>query len=250
MRLSTRMTRLSSAGAFALSSVFLAFGLAWVLLYSLNFSYGRWHDWGGIGEAIDKYGPQNYYRLGFGETTKAQREVLFSQISYAVHRDGKGLEDIAYKVEGYPRQTLLTDDEIGHLTDVAHLVNKMEWLIGAFALLWLIMMVFYAKAGVRPPSVIAQVVALLVVIALFVLILLIVGPTKAFSQMHEWVFPPGHPWFFYYQESLMSTMMWAPVLFGWIAAEWAVFTVIFFGVIQWFSQKGLLILQRRLTSTP
>ena len=230
---------LLSAGTFALTSCFLAFGLSWLVLYQIDFSYGRWHDVGGIGDAIEKFGPQNYYRSGFADTTKEQREQLFQQISYSVHHDGEGLESIVYKVPGHPTQTLLTEDEVIHLNDVAHLVNKVEWMLVISAIIWLVVMFYYYKARLKPPSVLYQCMALLILMALFVVMLIIVGPTKAFSQMHEWVFPPGNPWFFYYQQSLMSTMMWAPVLFGWIAAQWAVFTLVFFACIQYLSSRFL-----------
>ena len=38
-----------------------------------------------------------------------------------------------------------------------------------------------------------------------------------FYQFHIWLFPADHEWFFYWQDSLMSTLMKAPVLFGGIA---------------------------------
>lgn len=228
-----------SAGAFSLSSVLFAFGLAWVVLYHIDFSYGRWHDLGGIGEAIEKYGPQNYYRTGFAETTKAQRESLFRQINYSVHNDGVGLKSIEYSVVGHPTQTLLTPDEVGHLTDVAHLVNKVERLVIVGIIGWLLMAIYYYRAGIQPPSVFSQFLALCVLMILCVVLLFIIGPAKVFSQMHEWVFPPGHPWFFYYQQSLMSTMMFAPVLFGWIAIEWAVLTLFFFGFLQLTASRFL-----------
>jgi hypothetical protein len=50
---------------------------------------------------------------------------------------------------------------------------------------------------------------------------LLIGPVKAFYWLHTLVFPPGHEWFFYYEDSLMSTMMKAPDLFGYIALLWA-----------------------------
>ena len=230
---------LLSAVTFALTSCFLAFGLSWVVLYQLDFSYGLWHDVGGIGDAIERFGPENYYRTGFADTTKEQREQLFQQINYAVHHDGDGLESIIYTVPNHPTQTLLTDDEVIHLNDVAHLVNKVEWMLVFSALIWVFVMFYYYKARLRPPSVLHQCLALLALMGIFVLALIMIGPTKAFSQMHEWVFPPGNPWFFYYQQSLMSTMMWAPVLFGWIAAQWAVFTLIIFGFIQFLSLRFL-----------
>ena len=226
-----------SAGGFAVSSLLIAFGLAWATLYQLEFSYGRWHDVGGIGAAIEKFGPQNYYRFGFAETTKEQREELFQQISYAVHHDGEGLADISYQVPGYPRQTLLTTDEVLHLGDVAVLVNKVKWLVVAGTVCWLLIIFYYYHNGIRPPSVLNQLLAILGLMVVFVLVLIAVGPTKAFSKMHEWVFPPGNPWFFYYQQSLMSTMMWAPRLFAWVAAEWAVFALIYFGITQFIASR-------------
>ncbi|MDZ7925509.1 MAG: DUF1461 domain-containing protein [Marinagarivorans sp.] len=208
--------------------------MAWLLLYKISFSYGIWHDVGKLGWAIDRYGPENRNRTGFADTTKVEREALFEQINVAVHRNGQGLELITYTVAGHPTQTLLTQDEVLHLTDVAHLVNKVAVLVFAGTLLWILMAIYYCRARLLPPSWLNQCLALLGVILFFTAILMLIGPAKAFSKMHEWVFPPGHPWFFYYQQSLMSTMMWAPRLFAWVAVEWAVFTVIFFSVVQYF----------------
>lgn len=59
-------------------------------------------------------------------------------------------------------------------------------------------------------------------------VLLIVGPEKVFNQLHIWVFPDDHQWFFYYQDSLMSTMMFAPHLFGWIGLAWTILIVFIF----------------------
>jgi hypothetical protein len=224
--------QLFPAGVFALTSVVLAFGLSWIALYKLDFSYGFWHDNGGIAKAIEKYGPENYYRSGFAETTKAQRVKLFQQISFAVHHDGHGLETIIYQVPDHPTQTLLTKDEVGHLQDVANLVVKVERIVIAASGVWLLLVLYFAMTHAKPPSALSQFFALLAIMAAFTIALIVIGPSHAFSKMHEWVFPPGHPWFFYYQQSLMSTMMWAPVLFGWIALQWAVFTLLAFGGIQ------------------
>ena len=40
--------------------------------------------------------------------------------------------------------------------------------------------------------------------------------------MHEMVFPDDHQWFFYYQDSLMTTLMKAPDIFFAIGAVWAI----------------------------
>tara|TARA_Y100000588_G_scaffold356149_1_gene412087 strand:- start:498 stop:764 length:267 start_codon:yes stop_codon:yes gene_type:complete len=56
------------------------------------------------------------------------------------------------------------------------------------------------------------------------------GPKQVFYWFHIKVFPEGHQWFFYYQESLMSTLMKAPDLFGFIAVLIAVLTLSIFCV--------------------
>ena len=62
------------------------------------------------------------------------------------------------------------------------------------------------------------------------LVLLIAGPTAVFYQLHIWIFPDDHQWFFYYQESLMSTMMKAPDLFGGIGATIGGLGIVIFGL--------------------
>ena len=38
-------------------------------------------------------------------------------------------------------------------------------------------------------------------------LIFIIGPQKAFYQLHEWAFTENAQWFFYYQDSLMTTLM-------------------------------------------
>jgi hypothetical protein len=227
--------RLPMAGLFALSSLVTAFGLAWLLLYKTNFWYGYWHDTTGIATAIERFGPENRYRFGFASTSKTERERLFGRISYGVHHGGKGLDTITYEVAlngRHIKQFLLTADEVGHLNDVAHLVDRVRLGVWGGLVLLVGLVVFYARQRLPLPSILAQSLAVGGLILIGSLALLLIGPTAAFTKMHEWVFPPGHPWFFYYQDSLMSTMMWAPVLFGWIAIAWSALTLGFFVLVQ------------------
>ena len=112
---------------------------------------------------------------------------------------------------------MLRPPEIVHLTDVARLVDLLE-RAGVIALLAIVLLVvaMRRKGTVLPSpfrlaigSVAGVIVAALVVVAL--------GATEVFYALHRWVFPEGHQWFFYYEESLMSTVMKAPDLFGYIA---------------------------------
>ena len=50
------------------------------------------------------------------------------------------------------------------------------------------------------------------------LMVVVIGAKDVFYALHEWVFPSDHQWFFFYQDSLMSTMMKAPDFFGYVAA--------------------------------
>ena len=38
-------------------------------------------------------------------------------------------------------------------------------------------------------------------------VIAIIGPQKTFYQLHEWAFTEKAQWFFYYQDSLMTTLM-------------------------------------------
>jgi hypothetical protein len=64
------------------------------------------------------------------------------------------------------------------------------------------------------------------VVLLVSFIVILLGPTKIFYLAHEVVFPDKHQWFFYYEESLMSTMMKAPALFGPIALQLLILTIL------------------------
>jgi hypothetical protein len=64
-------------------------------------------------------------------------------------------------------------------------------------------------------------------------VLVLFGPVNVFYKLHTWIFPADHQWFFYYQESLMTTLMKAPDIFGGIAAVWIVFASLSFISIHW-----------------
>ncbi len=77
------------------------------------------------------------------------------------------------------------------------------------------------------------------------ILVVVIGPVKVFYALHELLFPDGHQWFFYYQESLMSTMMKAPELFGWIAMEWALLAILCFVLLQLGGSRLVDLLQKR-----
>jgi hypothetical protein len=201
--------------------------LAWIALAQVNFLYPLWHDLIGIDHTVETYAPLNRYKAGFERTSKAERSRLFGGIVDAIHAQGKGLHKLVYHdASGQPLGKLLRGPEIVHLRDVAGLIDVVR-PVGIGALLVAIALLMFAR---RQNLVMPPVASLLGWLALpagaAALAALLAGPVKIFYWLHTLVFPPGHQWFFHYQESLMSTMMKAPDLFGYIALVWAALTLL------------------------
>lgn len=232
MKSSARYRHFAETFFIAFSGLVVAFGLAWLVLAKLNFSYGVWHDYGGIGEAIDKYGPQNRYKQGFHLTSRDQRIELFHQINRAINNGGEGLRQITYKLPDSKPQSLLREPEVVHLQDVANLVDVGRNFGLVVLFIWLMAWLYFYWIKKPPPSLALQFLSIAAIIFVVGLIVLIIGPVEVFYQLHIWAFPDGHEWFFYYQDSLMSTMMHAPALFGFIAVEWLLLALMFFIAIQ------------------
>ncbi|TVZ39876.1 uncharacterized protein DUF1461 [Alteromonadaceae bacterium 2753L.S.0a.02] len=231
-----------SAGGYALMSFVVAVALSWLVLVPLNFGYGLWHDIGGIKEGIERYGPQNRFKPGFTETSREQRIALFEAINHSVHSGGAGLAEITYRTAtSGGQQHLLRNSEIVHLQDVANLIDVLKWAALLISLLWLAATATFWKSR-RFPNITLQFKGLFALLGPATVILFIAGPENVFNRMHELIFPAGHQWFFYYQESLMSTMMLAPVLFAWIAAAMLAISLLIFACLQyalWLADRYL-----------
>ncbi|MCB1808001.1 MAG: DUF1461 domain-containing protein, partial [Candidatus Competibacteraceae bacterium] len=77
-----------------------------------------------------------------------------------------------------------------------------------------------------PPSPRRVVLSSLAVLVLLGIGVVLMGPVRVFYQLHIWIFPPGHPWFFYYQDSLMTTLLKAPDIFAPITLSWLLLSVL------------------------
>lgn len=204
--------------SYGVLSVLFSFVVAWLTLMPFDFLYGLFHDIAGIEEGIEKYGPLNRYREGFELTDRGQRLDLFHQISVSIHNSGEGLADIVYvtPTKAAP-QLLLREPEVQHLRDVAQLIDWLKPVVLVSMLAWLILTIKFFCRRKGFPELRYQLLGLGVFAMTVALLLGIIGAEKVFNTLHEWIFPGEHQWFFYYQDSLMSTMMLAPVLFAWIA---------------------------------
>jgi uncharacterized membrane protein len=224
---------------FSVSALILSCSLAWLLLFSVNFLYPIWHDHGGIAQGIEKFGPKNRFKVGFEDTSHEQRYRIFAQINDAVHSGGDGLNAIHYQsVSSNGPQLLLREAEVIHLQDVARLIDRLYWLAGFNLLLWGGLLFTLRRVQVRTLSWRGQAISLLSIAAAIALILVSFGPETVFNQLHIWIFPKDHEWFFYYQDSLMSTMMLAPLLFAWIAGALGLLSCLMFA--------GIVLLARKL----
>lgn len=193
--------------------------LAWRALAAVDFLYPWLYAHAGLHENIERYAPENRYRAGFERTTPAERQRLFAAIGDAVRHGGRGLETLQYRdPEGRVIGLLLRPVEVTHLRDVARLVTWLE-RAGLVALAgWVALVLAMRLRRLVLPPVGRLVLVTLAGIGGVTALVLAAGPVEVFYAAHRAIFPPDHEWFFYYQDSLMSTMMKAPDLFGWIAA--------------------------------
>lgn len=217
-----RAVRGWAIAAYGLLLWLAALWLAWLLLAKVDFLYPVAYRLLDIPTTLHTFVPQNRHgRQDFIRTDAAEHARLFAAIAEAVRHGGQGLEGLRYHdPQGRELGGLLTADEVTHLRDVAHLIGFGE-RAGLLALAGWGGLALLLSLGRMPVPQTARLLA--GSLAGFVLLagaLLVLGPVEVFYAWHRWVFPPDHPWFFYYQDSLMSSLMQAPNLFGFIGVLW------------------------------
>lgn len=221
-------------------TLILAFYLSWISLSQQNFLYGLWHDHAGIGENIEIYAPQNRFRHGFETTDAETRASLFAGMVDAIHNQGAGLKQLSY-INGYNQKTtpLLHRYEIEHLTDVANLIDFLAYLGWGLLLIWAALTTYMLMAKNAFPSWLSAVKNILSGLLITGLLIMLFGAKNLFYQLHIWIFPAEHKWFFYYQDSLMSTMMKAPDLFAYIATILTLLGLLIFAMLTAFFKARL-----------
>ena len=192
--------------------------LSWRALAAADFLFPLWYDVADIGAHIEEFGPQNRYRDKFEETSQSARLEAFAAIGRAVRDDGRGLDSLTYVDASGRSRTLLRPPEIVHLQDVARLIGILEPAGLAACVLFIALLYWLRRQPLELPGLGRLVGGTVLFVMALVGLVWAIGPRDVFYVFHEWVFPAGHQWFFYYQESLMSTLMKAPDLFGYIAA--------------------------------
>jgi hypothetical protein len=192
--------------------------LSWHALAQIDFAYPTAYQLLRLDETIATYAPQNLYKRDFETTSAPQHWQLFAQIVDAVQSGGRGLAEIHYPDRRGQPTALLTEKEIVHLQDVAHLIDRFYAVAASALLLWLGLVLLACRQRWPLPPLPKVLAGFACGLTLVGLIVLGIGPQKIFYWLHTVVFPAEHQWFFYYYESLMTTLMKAPDLFAFIAA--------------------------------
>jgi hypothetical protein len=220
---------------------------AWYGLSAVNFAFPVVYEMAGIGENIAQYAPQNRYKRGFELTPRKEHERLFAQIVHAINHNGEGLADISYRgPDGLVIDRFLRMPEVIHLQDVANLLANLRLFCWYIAGLTLVLVGFHVYFHWPVSNTWRAGLGLVMVLAMAILGLTFLGATDVFYSLHTRIFPDGHQWFFFYQESLMTTLMKAPDLFAYIGLLLAVGSVGIF-IAFWTGLRRLLYRARTQT---
>lgn len=211
----------------------VALSAAWWIHYEADFFYPIWYKPLGIEENIDRYGPQNRFKRFYADTERRERLRMFHIINVAVHSREQDLADIRYTTpEGYS-DTLLHNAEITHLQDVARLIEWLKIAAATAVTVTALLIGWLWWRAQNLPSLPRTWFVFLISIGVLIATILVLGPTQVFYRFHDWLFPEGHQWFFYYQDSLMSTLMKAPDLFGAIGASLLMMAILIYIALSW-----------------
>lgn len=190
--------------------------VSWHLLAQFHFAYPIGYRLLALDQHIAEFAPQNRFKADFEFTSSQEHWRLFGEISDAVQNSGKGLGDIRYQLPNGESTTLMHEAEIIHLQDVANLIDGF-YLVGLISLvIWLAMIALARWQKYLPPAAKKVLLGFLVGALVVALAVMLIGPTAVFYWLHVQVFPEGHQWFFYYEDSLMTTLMKAPDIFAFI----------------------------------
>ena len=227
-------------GMLVLLSFWLALFLAWQSLSWLSFGYPLIYDALDIGATIQQYAPLNLYKSDFALTDRAQHLQLFADIVTAINHSGQGLAQMVYyDRSGQVIDTLLRPAEVLHLQDVANLLDHLRTFSYWVMLCLLGLIVWFKMRQQRLENIGATVLGVFASLIVIAVAVIAYDAQAIFYALHTLVFPEGHQWFFYYQESLMTTLMKAPDIFAAIALLLVSIAFGYFVFILWWIKQFL-----------
>jgi len=228
-----------------LFSTFIALLFAWYIGAYFNFAFPLLYEFLDISSSIQLHAPQNIYKKDFSSTVSTQHFELFAQIVEGISLDANQVKNyLGQLTYGNAEQpvidTFLHAKEIQHLYDVSVLLKTIKIASLTLAILGIALItaakiitpIEIGKNKFRKRDVYFLVAPLFLLLGIA---LLLFGFESVFYQLHEWFFPAGHQWFFYYYESLMTPLMKAPDLFVYIGSlilfifiifQWAILCIV------------------------
>ena len=221
---------------------------SWHLMAQIHFAYPLGYKLLDLQTHIARFAPRNNYKQGFEQVSPADHWRLFGEISDAVQASGQGLSNISYNLTNGESIALMHQAEIIHLQDVANLIDKFYQVGLSSWLLWLGLIALAYQQKLHLPSLKKTLLGFVAGFSAIGLSIVAIGAKEIFYWLHEQIFPDDHQWFFYYQDSLMTTLMKAPDIFAFIAVLLVGILVVCWGVSLW--GVGGLLLQRKNNCKP
>lgn len=240
-----RLSRLPLNIAMLLLVLYFSFFAAWYAAYSNYFFFPIVYEVEDIGGHVMKYAPENTKgRADFVYVAQSVHLRIFADMLKAVNDGGKGLEDIGYPAGTGIKKRFLTGEETQHLQDVANLISGIRsfWKLAVILLLAIAGHMIYRR--IRPYSLRSMLLIMAGSAGVLWVLLHFFGFVKIFYALHRMIFPEGHKWFFYYNESLMSTMLKAPDSFAVFGGILGVFALAAFILLYWAVSKLMVSLTR------
>ncbi|MDB2663052.1 DUF1461 domain-containing protein [Paracoccaceae bacterium] len=208
--------------------------VSWQVLSQASFLYDQIYEHNNLEAHVNEFAPLNRNgKESFALTTKAERVRVFKDIAREINNGGGGLGLITYTTEGASGATeFLIEAERDHLQDVANLVSSLKPVGAIIASLLIIFYGFcwYYKVSRyqyfwRPSGVFVSLAQIAAVATLCAAITFALGPQQTFYLLHEWAFSGKAQWYFYFEDSLMTTLM-PEIVFANIAALVGILTVL------------------------
>lgn len=222
--------------------------ISWQILSQVNFLYDQIYDWNNLETHVNEFAPLNRNnKQSFALTTKSERVRIFSEIAGEVNSGGSSLDSISYAPSDTSGATkFLIEAERDHLQDVANLLSVLKPLgaIITFLLLSFYGFCWYYKVSRyryfwRPPGIIVSVLQIFAVAIFCLASTLTLGPQQTFYLLHDLAFSDKAQWFFYFQDSLMTTLM-PEIVFANIAVMIGVLTFVIWLIINFLIRRVLV----------
>ena len=208
--------------------------VSWQVLSQANFLYDQIYEHNNLEAHVNEFAPLNRNgKESFALTSKTERVRVFGDIAREINTGGGGLGSITYTPAGADAATpFLVEAERDHLQDVANLVSSLKPIGAVIASLLIVFYGFcwYYKISRylyfwRPSSIFVSLTQIAAVAVLCVAVTFAIGPQQTFYLLHEWAFSDKAQWYFYFEDSLMTTLM-PEIVFANIAALLGILTVL------------------------